>query len=173
MITVKSNISDVVAKLKSRAARAHVQGVLLRRCLAETGEETARREFSGAEYPGTNDTQVALEHKDGESVISATGTAVMFIEFGTGIRNAPYPGELPAGVGLHGTYGEGRGANEKGWIYKGEAGTGEVFEVMGRNGNVREGIWRTYGNPPACAMLNAANDMYQILPQTAKEVFGK
>ena len=173
MIEFDSGIPEFIAKLQNRIVKIHGQGVEFRHRLADIGEDTARREFAEAEYPGTNDAVVSQEDRGKETVVAATGTAVMFIEFGTGIRNAPYPGELPAGVGRHGTYGKGQGANEKGWIYRGEAGTGEVYPVASRNGRVREGIWRTFGNPPACCMMNAANDMHQMVPHIAKEVFSE
>ena len=172
MIRIESNIAEFTAKLQNRVQKIHGQGVELRHRLADIGEDTAREGFAGAEYPGTNDVVVSHEDRRDETAVTATGRAAPFIEFGTGIRNAPYPGELPPNMGLHGTYGDGGGAREKGWIYKGEAGTGEVYEVTDRRGNVREGLYRTYGNPPAAAMLTASNDMSQMVETVAKEVFG-
>lgn len=173
MIKATSNVAEIIVRLQNKRARIHSQGVEMRHRLADIGADTAREGFSGAEYPGVNDVAVSQEDRGKETVVAATGRAAMFIEFGTGIRNAPYPGELPAGVVPHGMYGDKKGSNPKGWIYNGEPGTGVVEEVVSRAGSVRPGVYRTYGNPPAAAMLNATNDMEQQIPQIAKEVFGK
>lgn len=173
MISIESNVAEVMARLQNYKVKIHGQGVEFRHRLADIGEETAGRGFAEASYPGTNDVTVSHEDRGSETVVTAIGVAAPFIEFGTGIRNAPYPGELPPTMGIHGTYDKGRGANEKGWIYKGDPGTGGLaYPVMGRNGGVRSGVYRTYGNPPAAAMLTASNDMSQMVETVAKEVFG-
>lgn len=170
---IESNIAEVLAKLQAKNREIQQKSAELRHRLADIGEDAARGGFAAAAYPGTNDVRVTQEDREEETVVAATGRAAPFIEFGTGIRNAPYPGELPPEMGPHGTYGEGGGANPKGWIYKGEPGTGGLaYPVTGRRGGVRSGVHRTYGNPPAAAMLQASNDMSQMVEQTAREVFG-
>lgn len=114
-------------------------------------------------YAGTNDVVISVEPTATGYKVVATGQAVLFIEFGTGILNPEHPQSSEFGFS-HGTYGKGKGANEKGWIYVGEQGNAGQ--------PIREGVYRTYGNPPAKAMYYAAKDMKAEIYTIAKEVFG-
>ena len=130
--------------------------------LATIGEFTATTDFLGATYAGNNDVKVEVV-KDGNGyIIKASGASVLFIEFGTGILNYEHPQAGEFGY-IHGTYGKGQGANPKGWAYKGVPGN------AGRE--VRDGVYRTYGNPPAMAMWNASKDIRQEIEKIAREVF--
>lgn len=169
---IESNIAEVMDRLQNRRVRVHNSAVELRHRLADIGVETAGNIFTGAPYPGTNDVTMSQEDRRSETVVSANGRAAPFIEFGTGIRYEPYPGELPPGIDPRGTHGQGRGANPKGWVYRGNPGTeGYTIPAKDKNGNAIPGVYRTWGNPPACAMLTAANDMREALPNVAEEVF--
>lgn len=133
--------------------------------LAELGMTVATIRFQAAQYDGDNDVAVYVEADGRVARVVAEGKAVAFIEFGTGVR---YP-EHASGTYAHGTYGKGQGANPKGWIYKGDPGTGGI-PVLRKDGSERDGVYRTFGNPPAEAMWTAATDMASQITQVWEEV---
>lgn len=123
------------------------------RRIAEIGVSVAQAGYASADYDGDNDVSVSLvKTSDGYSVV-ASGKAVGFIEFGTGIR---YPeadtSDIEYTPPKHGTYGRGWGNNPKGWFF-----------APGRH---------TYGNPPAEAMLTARDTMVERVMEIAREVWG-
>lgn len=149
--------------------------------LAEKGIEVAEAGFSTAEYPGYNDTSVDIEWgEDGNTVyVKAIGESVMFIEFGSGISypahpwQSDYPGVVP-----HGEYGYKRGQNEKGWIYRGEQGTGGyAWPVVNHRKDgtdvVKEGVYRTKGSPPARVMYNTVNRLRDEAEEIIKGVLAE
>lgn len=127
------------------------------RRLAEIGVSVAQAGFSTADYDGVNDVAVRMEKTDKGYAVIASGEAVGFIEFGTGVR---YPEWDSAGVEYtppaHGTYGKGQGKNPWGWWFKGSDGAPAIH---------------TYGNPPAEAMLTARDTMIERVTQIAREVW--
>lgn len=111
--------------------------------------ERIQEEFSSALYAGDNDVVVRYEMNENEAKIIASGSSVLFIEYGTGVA---YP-EHPTGKYKHGTYGKGLGANPKGWYYYGSA--GNLGEVPANPELAKKGLIHTKGNPPAAIMYNA------------------
>jgi hypothetical protein len=132
--------------------------------LSMIGATVATYEFSNAMYAGDNDVQVRVNPIKNGAKIIAEGQATYFIEFGAGIINPEHPQSAEFGF-KHGTYGKGQGKNSNGWVYKGEQGN------AGRPIQGREGIYRTYGNPPAMAMYKAHKEMLANVYQIAKQVF--
>lgn len=127
------------------------------RRLAEVGVRVAQSGFATADYDGVNDVVVSLEkNANGYSVV-ASGNAVGFIEFGTGVK---YPEWDNTGMDYtppkHGTYGKGQGKNPHGWWFKQNDG--------GR-------ATHTYGNQPAEAMHTARDEMVEKVMQIAREVW--
>ena len=127
------------------------------RRLTEIGVSVAELGFSMADYDGTKDVLIAQTQNGTRAAVIAYGTTVGFIEFGTGVKFKEYDSSSteftpPA----HGTYGKGRGKNPKGWFFK-------EYE-----GGVAR---RTYGNPPAEAMLTARDVMVERVVQIAREVW--
>ena len=88
----------------------------LAKALADKGLDVAKVRFANAEYAGSNDVSCRVEQNGNTCTIIAEGKAVAFIEFGTGAHHNGYGGELPPGVGAHGSYGKGQGANRR-WYY--------------------------------------------------------
>lgn len=122
--------------------------------LASMAAEEAASKFASAQYDGANDVRVGYEVSDNEAVVTASGSSVMFIEFGTGIYYngwESYPGERPAGVAGIGQYGKGHGKQET-WTYSGDPGTDGVLKAS-KSGRT---YVRTHGNPPAAAMYYGA-----------------
>lgn len=127
------------------------------RRLKELGVSVAQAGFATADYDGVNDVLIAETQSGGRAAIIAYGETVGFIEFGTGVK---YPEWDSTGMDYtppkHGTYGQGKGANPKGWYFSpGEGAAGR----------------HTYGNPPAEAMLTARNTMVEQITQIAREVW--
>lgn len=139
------------------------------KALAQKGIDVATVRFANAQYAGDND--VTVEHDPVQTpngfTIVAHGKAVAFIEFGTGVMHSAYSGELPDGVGEHGTYGKGNGQHKR-WYYYGESGNAStpVKEVDGKGQ-----LNYTSGNEPAMAMWGAVEEMASQVEATWREVW--
>jgi hypothetical protein len=157
------NLDKVISHLKDYKKDLRVKVKLFLERLSVLGAYRARVEFTIAMYAGKNDVTISVTSTRKGYKVVAKGQAVLFIEFGTGVINPEHPRSDEFGFS-HGTYGKGKGANEKGWVYVGEQGNAGQ--------PIREGVYRTYGNPPAKAMYYAAKDMKAQIYTIAKEVFG-
>lgn len=141
----------------------------LAKALAQKGIDVATVRFANAQYAGDND--VTVEHDPVQTpngfAIVAHGKAVAFIEFGTGVMHSAYGGELPDGVGEHGTYGKGNGQHKR-WYYYGESGNAgtPVKEVDGKGQ-----LNYTSGNDAAMAMWGAVEEMASQVEATWREVW--
>lgn len=139
------------------------------RALAQKGIDVATVRFANAQYAGDND--VTVEHDPVQTpngfAIVAHGKAVAFIEFGTGVSHSAYGGELPDGVGEHGTYGKGNGQHKR-WYYYGESGNaGTPVKQVDGKGQLNY----TSGNEPAMAMWGAVEEMSSQVEATWREVW--
>ena len=139
------------------------------KALARKGIDVATVRFANAQYAGDND--VTVEHDPVKTpngfAIVAHGKAVAFIEFGTGVMHSAYGGELPNGVGEHGTYGKENGKHKR-WYYYGESGNAgtPVKEVDGKGQ-----LNYTSGNDAAMAMWGAVEEMASQVEATWREVW--
>ena len=126
------------------------------RRLKELGVSVASVGFATADYDGMNDVLIAETQNGNRAAVIAYGETVGFIEFGTGVR---YPEWDSSSADYtppkHGTYGDGKGANPKGWWFSTSPGSSR----------------HTYGNPPAEAMLTARNSMVEQIITIAREVW--
>lgn len=156
------NLDKVISQIDSYKNDLPNKVNLLLERLSTLGAYRARVEFTNAMYAGANDTEVSVEKTPTGYSVTAKGQAVLFIEFGTGVLNPEHPQSSEFGF-AHGQYGDGKGANEKGWVYVGEQGNAGQ--------PLRDGVYRTYGNPPAKAMYYAAKNMKAEIQKIAKEVF--
>lgn len=134
--------------------------------LINAGYEIADYRFGIAQYDGTNDVSLSMSFSGNTATLTASGQAVLFIEFGSGIT---FTEENPKAVELgfiRGTYGKGKGSNLN-WAYIGDKGSnGEVIRTTVDG----ETVVRTKGNPPANAMYEASKTTRQILISEVKEV---
>ena len=127
--------------------------------LAEKGRDVASVKFATAKYDGDNDVSVRVDSTGSVAVIYAEGTAVAFIEFGSGAKEG-YGHPLADAHGLGpGTWstnpdlgGKGHWDDPNGWYYK--------------HGK------KSHGNPPAMAMYDAVQIMTAEITAIAREVFG-
>lgn len=137
------------------------------KALADKGLDVAKIRFANAEYAGNNDVSCRVEQNGNTCTIIAEGKSVAFIEFGTGIMHSAYGGELPNGVGEHGTYGKENGKHKR-WYYYGESGNAgtPVKEVDGKGQ-----LNYTSGNDAAMAMWGAVEEMASQVEATWREVW--
>lgn len=135
--------------------------------LSWLGLEVAKIRFANAQYAGSNDVKCHINQKDKTCTIVAEGKSVAFIEFGTGAHHNGYGGELPPGVGAHGSYGQGKGAGRR-WYYYGDPGnSGTYVDTVPGKGQLNY----TDGNEPAMAMWGAVEEMASQVEATWREVW--
>jgi hypothetical protein len=128
--------------------------------LSDVGVKTAESGFMSAQYDGEYSITVSKQFEESTVYVVASGEAVAFIEFGTGIY---YPDEHPFATQpwmRHGSWstsemGKGHWDDKRGWWY--DTGGGEYVN--------------THGNPANMSFYNAAVDMKSRARETAMEVF--
>lgn len=164
-----SGLDETIRHLEEEKKRIRNKQHELLEKLAAIGIETATIRFAQASYDGTKDVAVPQEPEwDGDNKlrISAEGSTVSFIEFGTGVHYAdshPKAGEFGA---VRGGYGYGLGKMDS-WRYTGEPGTNGVESEK------HPGQIVTHGNPPARAMYDSAEEMRSKILEIAKEVYAR
>ena len=149
----RNSIQDAIKELKKYKKWIADKERELRIRLATRGATVASIQFARAIYSGTNDVSVRVDDTGTVAVIYAEGSAVAFIEFGSGATYGyghPLNSEFGTGPG---TYPDGKGHwdNPNGWWF----GSGQ----------------HTYGNPPAMAMYSAVKEITENLTKIAAEVF--
>ena len=147
-----SDVQDAIQKLEKYRDDLDRKAKLICYKLADYGARRADIRFSTAYYDGNNDVDVTVEETDKGYVIKASGEAVLFIEFGSGVRYG-YGHPDVHGYGP-GTYpGKGHWDDPNGWWIPKSAGGGH-----------------TYGNPPSMAMYQTAQDIKAEVLRVAREV---
>lgn len=165
-------IRKAIAEIEEYEKDLQTKLKVLMEKLAEVGIEEATVRFANAIYDGTNDVQVNQNPtwvSDNKLVVSASGKAITFIEFGAGVFN---PGVHPKAVELgaiRGGYGQGKGKNESWTYYGNESETNAGGKVVRRG---EKTVIRTRGNNPNRAMYEAAKEMREQIVKIAREVFG-
>lgn len=137
--------------------------------LAKIGMQEASVRFASAQYDGTNDSVVTIEQMENGYKVVASGNAVAFIEFGTGVHynaGVSYPLEKPSGIVGIGEYGKKQGKKDE-WRYNGDPGTnGEL-----RTSSSGETYVVTHGNPAQMPMYNALTAMRSEVERIVREAF--
>lgn len=138
--------------------------------LAQIGLKEASVRFSSARYDGVNDSSVSIEQTEKGYNVVASGNAVAFIEFGTGVthnRGVNYPIKKPSGIVGIGEYGKKMGRRRE-WRYKGNPGTHGVL----RKDPKTETEWVvTQGNPAQMPMYKALVKMQDEAERVVREAF--
>lgn len=169
---IKVRLSDAGLRDAERQIREHKTTLNQKaqefaKALADKGLDVAKVRFANAQYAGSNDVSCRVEQNGNTCTIVAEGKAVAHIEFGTGVSHSAYGGELPDGVGEHGTYGKGNGQHKR-WYYYGEAGNaGTPVKTVDGKGQLNY----TDGNEPAMAMWGAVEEMASQVEATWREVW--
>lgn len=166
-LSVKS-VRNAIKELKKYEADLTYKCQLLSEKLSQKGVEIARVQLADLDaiFKGELISSIHAEYKtskDGGSVwaVVAGTDHALFVEFGTGYagKRNPYKGELPDGVTWE--YATGKTIHQLsdgryGWFYPGD-----------------DGKWYfTEGMPSRPYMYNTANELKEILVETAREVFG-
>ncbi|MBO6268100.1 MAG: hypothetical protein J6N19_03015 [Clostridium sp.] len=111
--------------------------------------------FKG-EWSTPNDVEVHVDEHDNVSVVIASGSQAVFIEFGSGVYHNGAAGSSPHKWGAEngfiiGEYGHKQG-RKKGW-------------------NIRAGV-ATHGTPAQMPLYNAMEDVISRMTELVDEVFG-
>ena len=123
------------------------------RRLSEIGATKASLGFSRAVYTGDNDVSISVEPIENGYSIVASGEAVLFLEFGSGVTYG-YGHPAPMNYGP-GTYpGNGHWDDPRGWWLPKD-----------------KGGLHTYGNPPSATMYQTGKELQQEILRIAREVF--
>lgn len=162
-----AGLRDAERQIQEYKATLNKKAQEFAKALADKGLDVAKIRFANAEYAGNNDVSCRVEQNGSTCTIIAEGKAVAFIEFGTGVMHSAYGGELPNGVGKHGTYGKENGKHKR-WYYYGESGNAgtPVKEVDGKGQ-----LNYTSGNDAAMAMWGAVEEMASQVEATWREVW--
>lgn len=138
--------------------------------LAQIGMQEASVRFATAQYDGTNDSSVTIEKTENGYNVVASGKAIAFIEFGSGVHynsGSSYPIAKPNGIVGIGEYGKKQGKKDK-WRYEGDPGTnGEVHTSQSTG---KEYVV-THGNPAQMPMYHALTAMQDEVERIVKEAF--
>lgn len=148
-----ADIQDAIRQLENYRDDLERKGNLICARLADYGARRVDIRFATAYYDGINDVDITVDETDGGYVITASGEAVLFIEFGSGVRYG-YGHPDVHGYGP-GTYpGKGHWDDPNGWSIPKDKGGGH-----------------TYGNPPAAAMYLTGQELKDEVERVAREVF--
>jgi hypothetical protein len=150
------SITKAIKELKAYKKWVQTKTKELTERLALIGAREASVRFASAMYDGTNDVTVTMEPIENGYAVIASGQAVCFIEFGSGVYHnptEPYPSPRPPGVVGIGEYGKGRGKRKMWGFYQDDV------------------LVKTRGNPAAMPMWYATQEMENALLQIAREVF--
>jgi len=169
------SIDQCLAELKKAEQDLDDKALEFCKKLAEIGCNSARVSFASAAYDGVNDVSVAtIPTANGYKVV-ASGQAVCFIEFGSGVHyqgSSPYPDTPPKELAGIGSFGKGNGSKDY-WFFTAKAGTsltaGGAYATKGKHPN----SVITNGNPANACMYNSKKDMQARITAAVKEVFGK
>ena len=161
----KSSIENAIKELKNYEKWLKECTAKFIEELGNEGVKVASVKFGEAVYDGTNDVKVSVESKTDTSVaVVATGNAVLFIEFGTGVK---YPDDHPEMKFSRGGYGYKLGRNPKGWRYTGDPGTnGEIITTGKHAGEIH-----TYGNPANMSMYLTVRELEEKFEEIARRCF--
>lgn len=169
-IKIKLNARSIKAAIKEvEAYRNNLRRIgteICRRLAEEVGVEEAHVRFLNAQYDGVNDSKVTAEPMENGYRVVASGNAIAFIEFGTGVHynaGSSYPLPKPPGIVGIGEYGKKQGKKDK-WQYKGDPGTAGVVSQDGR-------VVTTHGNPAQMPMYHATMAMQNEVERIVKEAF--
>jgi hypothetical protein len=168
-IKIKLNTRSINAAIKEvEAYRKRLKTIRENICrnLSEVGMKEASVRFDSAHYDGTNDSSVTIEPTENGYRVVASGNAIAFIEFGTGVHynaGSSYPLPKPSGIVGIGEYGKKQGKKDK-WQYKGDPGTDGIVSQDGR-------VVTTHGNPAQMPMYHATMAMQNEVERIVKEAF--
>lgn len=162
-----AGLRDAERQIQAYKATLNQKAQELAKALADKGLDVAKVRFANAQYAGSNDVSCRVEQNGNTCAIIADGKAVAFIEFGTGVMHSAYGGELPDGVGEHGTYGKENGKRKRWYYYRESGNAGTPVKHVDGKGQLNY----TDGNEPAMAMWGAVEEIASQVEATWREVW--
>ena len=153
------SIDDIIQGLEAYKKQLRAKADALAKALAEAGIDAVSIGYSNTGYLGDDHVDVTVEERGpGSYAILASGHAVLFLEFGSGVTMG-YGHPEPRNYGP-GTYpGQKHAMTGMGWWLPKSAGA--------------HGGEHTYGNAPSAAMYLTGKNLHGIVTQAAREVFGR
>lgn len=152
-----NNAIKQVESMKEKFSSSKVHEFL--EALGKEGVAYATSQFQSAQYDGVNDVLVDMAEDGATVTLMATGSTVLFIEYGTGVYyadDAAVRAALVSGdVVGRGEYGKRMGRRST-WVYFDESGS-KIF---------------THGNPSNGCMYHTQTYLEGKIKSIAKEVFG-
>lgn len=168
-----SSIDNAISQLEAYQEKMERDLKYIIQEAAKRGVDIIRAEYAVAPYPGVKKYKVDYYPSDDgyTATIKADGQSVMFMEFGAGLFKASAPFavlDLISGQPVaHGTYGQGKGKNPKGWAFVGEMGS----NPPGGTYKTDDGrVVRTMGNDAVPAVWHSRRAMKAIVDQIVNEV---
>jgi hypothetical protein len=164
-ILSEKSINNLIKSLEDYADSLEVKAKLFAQKLAEKGVEVARLQitsldaiFSGELIRSIHTEEISNENGKAIFAVVADSEHAIYVEMGTGMIGAenPYPGKLPA-VYAQGAYGK---ANMER--------TGKYYWFYQRDSN----WYYTEGMPSRPFMYNTSLELYRIVENVAREIFG-
>lgn len=140
----------------------------LSRRLAARGYQYARVVMAGHVFDGDTLGSLRVEKTgDYEYTVMANSTAVLFLEFGSGVFGYGHPeaGDNNMGPGTHSP--QGQWANPRGWMF--ETDDPRLIVRYNKDG---QGLGHSYGMAPAMPMYKAVTGVERDLESIIREVFG-
>lgn len=161
-----ASISKALLEVKAYQKKVEEAGDKIARDLAHMGYSVAYGVMSGHVFSGeTIESLDVIEDGPGRYILTAASQALMFFEFGAGVRYGsghPLAGELGFGPG---TYpGKGHWDDPNGWWFP----TDDPRLILKKDKN-GQGWGHSYGNKPHMPFYNASKKMREDLLKVAKE----
>lgn len=160
-------IEQAIAEVKRYRAKVIAAGDEIARQLADLGYEVAWKIIEGHQFTGDTAASLTVQRR-GESqyVLFAQSQAILFFEFGAGVRYGyghPMAGEMGFGPG---TYpGNGHWDDPDGWWF--ETSDPRLIKKEGANGKT---YGHSYGNRPHMPFYTADKAMQEALLTVARKV---
>lgn len=164
------SINGAIKEIESMIAKLDSIDKEICENLAAIGLKEASVRFASAKYDGKNDSEVHVEATDTGYKVIASGNAVAFIEFGTGVhynKGASYPIPKPNGIAEIGEYGKKQGRKDEWKYYSNEPGTNGVLHKSSKG---KEYV-TTHGNPMQMPMYHALVAMRDDAERIVREAF--
>lgn len=169
----EKSVDYAIRRMEARKKWLDRKAKLFLQKMQEIGMSAARMYYGKAALAGYNDatvdTAVKVEriHNGYRAKVRAYGETVLFIEFGTGLR---FENDYQLAHNFYaGSYGQGKGANPKGWFYTGQVGA--LAPPGTEPAYKRKNTVHTYGNPPTMTMYNTVHQLETLFSGIAQEVF--
>lgn len=134
--------------------------------LANMGCEFAYTVLSSHVYSGATLGSLRVEQKGpGQYVVKAESEAILFLEFGTGLRGFGHPEAHGYGPG---TYpGKGHWSDPSGWWFE----TEDANLAVKYDDKTGKMYGHSYGNPPYMPMYSSVKELELRFEEAAREVF--